>query len=1393
MSKFSVKKPLTVLVAVVIVLVLGFVSFTKMTPDLMPNMDMPYVIVMTTYPGATPEEVESSLTKPLEQTLATLDDIEEVSSTSSANYSTVILQFTEDVNMDTISVDILQKINAISGEWDDSVGTPYILKINPNMIPVAVAAVNYEGMNAAELSDFLDSTLLNKLESIDGVASITANGTIDQSVNVILDQDKIDALNKKVKAAVNGQFSDAEAQLDDAQEQIDAGAAELESGKAEVEQGKEELAEETAGASAQLSQQQSEISQGKAQINSQLTTLSTQLAELEENKASLQELQSTVDKLEASQKELNSTISQLENLQSTVDSLESAERAFQAQLDAIDNDASLSDEEKQAAKNQITSSAEYKETMAGLAAVDAQLAAMGINRDGIAAALAQAKAGLAEVEAGLSQVDSSLSAMGLSRSTIASSISEIDDGIDQVTAAQQQLNATLQQLESGEIQLEEAMEELEKQKTAAIFQLSDASTQLLLGESSLTASAQEVEDGVEQLETAKESALEQADLDNIVTMDTVSTILAAQNFSMPLGYVQEDGIDYLVSVGDKITSVEEMQDLVILDLGLDGIAPITLDDVAEVFLTDNSDSVYANINGEDGILLSFSKQSTDATAEVSDNIQEKFDELSATYEGLTFTPLMNQGEYIYTIVDSIMESLVLGAVFAILILFLFLRDIKPTFIILCSIPISVVFAFVLMYFSGITLNMISMSGLAVAVGMLVDNSVVVIENIYRLRSKGVSAVKAAVIGASQVAAAIASSTLTTICVFLPIVFVEGITRQLFTDMALTMGFALIASLIVALTLVPAMSSRMLKKAKPKSHKWFDKAMKLYERSLRWTLRFKPVVLILAVVLLVGSGALALTKGFIFMPETNSTELTLNLEMPETAVLDDTRATANEAVDRIREIDGIDTVGAMLTSSSGNMLSMLSGGETSNRNVIFYVTIADNAKKTSKELTEEILAACEDLDGEFTASDDASSMMMSGLNDNTVTVRVFGDDLDSLQDSAQAIAARLEAVDGTENVSDGIEDADPSLQFIVDKEKAMSYGLTTAQVYQYLSTALTTEMTSTSITLDGNSYDVLVLRDTDTDLTPDYVKNYAFTVTGSDGEEQTVKISDIAEVVEGESLSAINRVDQMRYLDVTADIADGYNVSLVTDDAKAQLAEVELPSGARIEFEGGSEDIMSSISDLLQMLLLGILLVYLIMVAQFQSLKHPFIVMFTIPLAFTGGLLGLLITGMEISVISMIGFVMLCGIIVNNGIVLVDYINQLRLSGMPKREAIVEAGLTRMRPILMTTITTVLGLLIMALGIGTGNEMMQPIAIVCIGGLIYATLLTLYVIPVIYDLMNRKEMKRLEQKDLDITSEEALDEELAELEKKKGKHQAGSHAAPQEEGPADEEKDDATKV
>ncbi len=1339
MSKFSVKKPLTVLVAVIVVLVLGVVSYTRMTPDLLPSIDLPYVLVMTTYPGATPEAVEAEVSKPMEQAMATLENITSVSSSSAANYSMIVMEFTEDVNMDGITVDILQKINMIEGSWNDMVGTPVILKINPNMLPVMVSAVSMDGKDTTELAEFVRKEILPELEGITGVASVSADGMLEEFVRVTLDQDKLDALNLRLRAEIDKTLKDAQTELDDAQAEIDAGLAQIESGKAELDAGKEQLGQQTADAEAQLSGKQQELAAARLEITTQLMTLREQLASLEETETMLAAVQGGLQQLYDSKAAIEAEIAVLSELETTLTALDAEKANFDGMIAAIEQDATLTDEQKQEAVAALKAQPAYVANEAELAQAEAKLTARGLTRETLPVRLAAQRAQLAVTEQGLARIDATLAELGIDRAMLETTLVELRNGKTQLQSAITMLETTLTELDAGQVQLNDAEKVLQAQKTAAILELSAAATQLVTGEMQLQSAQAQIEQGLQALEDGRETAYNSADLNAILSMQTVSQLLVAQNFAMPAGYAVDDGVSTLVSIGDKVTGLEELRTLVLLDLQMDGIAPITLSDVATVELADNRDEVYARVDGQDGVMLSFSKQSTHATAEVSERILKTFEELSAEYPGLHFSPMMDQGDFIFLMVDSIVQNLLVSALFSVLILFLFLKDLKPTLITLCSIPLSVLFALVLMYFSGVSLNLISMSALAVSIGMLVDNSVVVIENIYRLRYKGIDPIRAAVSGATQVAGAIAASTLTTVCVFLPIVFVEGLTRQLFSDMALTLGYALLASLIVALTLVPTMSVKLLKTTKEKTHKWFDAFVGGYRRFLNLCLNHKVWVLLLAVVLLVGSVALALMRGFTFMPEMSSTQMTVSIVTDKkTATMEDTKAITNEAMARILDIEGIETVGAMLSSSA---LST----ESSANQATMYIILKEDYLKQSGAIADEITARCADLDAEITASGSSMDSMMTMFGGSGLTLNLYGEDLDALQTAAKEIGDTLRAMKPVAEVSDGMEETDPELHFSIDKEKAAAKGLTVAQVFTEVSAALTNEATATTLDENGKTYDVTVIGGEP--MSTEALKAFSFVVKGKDGTEQTVKLTDIATVETTHAPRTISRADGRRYMTVTAELNEGYNVTLVTADAQKLLESYTLPEGVTLEFAGENETIMEAMEQMFLMLVLGILLVYLVMVAQFQSLKSPFIVMFTIPLAFTGGFLGLLLTGHEVSVISIIGFVMLTGIIVNNGIVLVDYINQLRIDGAEKREALLEAGATRMRPILMTSLTTILGLLMTALATGTGSEMMQPIAIVCIGGMLYATLMTLVVVPIMYDLFNRKELKAITEDQL----------------------------------------------
>ena len=1341
MSKFSVKKPLTIFVAVIAVLVLGVVAYLKMTPDLLPNMDFPYVMIMTTYPGASPEKVEAEVTKPLEQTMSTLEHIKEITSTSSENYSMVVLEFEESVNLDTIGVDIQQSISALSAAWDEMVGAPYVLKINPSMLPVMVSAVSMEGMDTVELTQFLNDTLLNKLEGVSGVARVSTEGMVEQQLHVILDQEKLDKLNARIAAAINGELDEAAGELAEKKEELEDAQEKMESAKAQLDAGKNALSQQVAAGEAELNKQQTQLISARAELNDQIAQLTAAKQQLQSTLSILKALQSGLSELQTQGDAIAKELDKLLHLQQTAAYLQQLRQQFEQAMEEIKNNPELSPEQIEEALKEILGSEDYIAMEAAWAQLQAELAVYGLDIESIQGRIEERQAALQEIRRRLEELEESLVGEGLTADTLNSAIAEMEANMGQIDDGIAALRDGLTQLDSGMLQLQDAAKLLNEQKTSGLLEYSSAAAELAAGNSSISGALVQIESGLDTLEDSRADALEQADLNKIITMDMVKNILTAQNFAMPAGYLEEDGISYMVSVGQEIRDFEKVQNLLLFDMDMEGIDPIYLSDVAEVFLTDNRAESYAKLDGVDSVMLTFEKQSTYATADTTNNILERFEALEEEYPGLRFVSLMNQGDYIYLIVETILSSLLLGAVFAIIVLFLFLRDLRPTFITLCSIPISVIFAIVLMYFSGVTINMISLSGLAVSVGMLVDNSVVVIENIYRLRAKGANIIQAAVSGAGQVAGAVTASTLTTVCVFAPIVFVEGITKQLFTDLALTMTYSLMASLIVSLTLVPAMASGMLRKDIKPTGEAMTRFLGAYRKLAGWTLNHKAIVLIASAALLVATGAASLAKGFIFMPEMDMPNVNVTISMPDGTTMEEAKELSDEVLERISTVDGIATAGAMMNSSG----SALTAAGVS-YNVTVYINLEDQGA-SGAAVGRQIEELCKDMPCTVSAS--SAMMDMGMLTGSGISMRIYGDDMEDLQNSAKTAARVLSGIEGVKEVSDGLEDAAPALHVKIAPNLAMAKGVTVAQVYMELAAALTNETTAASLVLSGTDTDVIIEKPEGAKLDREGLENFPLTVTGMDGTETTFSLSSIAVVEETSSLASISRIAQRRYLTVSASMEPGYNVTLLTSEAQKVMKDVEFAPGVSYVFSGENETIMEAVEQLLLMLLLGVLLVYLVMVAQFQSLISPFIVMFTIPLAFTGGFLALLICGMEVSVVSLIGFIMLVGIIVNNGIVLVDYINQLRREGMARKDAIVEAGMTRMRPILMTSITTILGLIHMALSQNAGTALMRPVAIVCIGGLLYATLMTLLVVPCIYDIFCKKELRNVREEDLKL--------------------------------------------
>lgn len=1354
MSGFSVRKPYTVLVGVILAIVLGVVSFTKTTTDLLPNISLPYVIVVTTYPGASPETVETVVTQPVEAGMATVSNIESIQSVSSDSYSMVILEFAQSTNMDSISLEIREKLDQIKGYWDDSVGNPMIMKLNPNMLPVMIAAIGVDGMDDAQISSYVEDELMPELESLEGVASASATGLLEKSVHVMIRQEKVDQVNEKIRAAIDKKMEDAAKELADGRQKIEDGQKELDDGKQgildgkqglldgqkQLEEGKQQLAEKQEETLKQLAATKSMLSTAKTQLEATKVTMTLAKGVIDPLMAQLNDLENRLNTFRENMEKLRDQMQNPDNGNSEPGTEEGGEEGSgegtgesgTGEASGDGQQEEKPDEEQQirealkALREQILQSQFLKDAAEQVPALkDAltRLEQMNPDEDPVTL-LGVLKNTIQTLQ---NTIDSTSKMLDVNLATVNQGLEAVEKG--ELTAAIEFANA------SAGITLGEYKMELGKS------QLDAAEEQLKSGQEQLDQALEKIEEGEKQLQEARESAYEQADVKNVLTVATVEGLLKAQNFSMPAGYVTEEGVSYLIRVGDKPRSAEELQAMPLIDLHMEGLEAITLGDVADVFYADNSDSIYTNVNGSAGVMLSLQKQTGYSTGDVSDKLKERFDKLMKEDSNLHVITLMDQGIYIDLVMDSIISNILFGGGLAILILLIFLRDLRPTMVVAFSIPISLVTAIVCMYFSGVTLNVISLSGLALGIGMLVDNSIVVIENIYRMRGEGASMKDAAIQGAKEVAGAIMASTLTTVCVFLPIVFTEGITRQLFVDMGLTIAFSLFASLAVALTVVPAMASKMLTGSSLKKEtKFFEWIIKGYGKLLAGALKVKPLVFLLVIGLLALSGYAAYSKGTAFMPAMDSPQMTVNVTLDDSAKLSETAELTDQIVDMLLAMEDVTDAGAM-TSSGSSILGMLGGGGAENASTIYVVTKEDK-KYTNDELASQILQMTEDLPAKISV--ETSSMDMSALGGSGISIQVRGRDLDTLRTIARDVAAIVRETEGTAEVSDGLAESGTELRIHVKKEEAVKYGLTVAQVFSQVMEKVAAANASTVLSGNDQDYSVYVKNDSDEELTRQLLKEIEVNGTGENQAPVKVKLSEIADFEDEKSLDSINRIDQSRYISVTAQIADGYNIGKVSTVLEDRLKDYPMPEGYRLVYSGENETINDALGQLLLMLLLAVVFMYLIMVAQFQSLLSPFIIMFTIPLAFTGGFFGLYFSNSEISVVAMIGFVMLSGIIVNNGIVLIDYMNQLRDEGMDRKTAILTAGKTRLRPVLMTALTTILALSTMVFSNDMGSAMGKPMAIVTIGGLLYGTVLTLVVIPCVYDIFTRGRDRKKEK-------------------------------------------------
>ncbi|MFA9423590.1 MAG: efflux RND transporter permease subunit [Sedimentibacter sp.] len=1002
-AKFSVKKPVTITMMILIVILLGVVSLSKLHIDLLPSIELPIAVVQTTYSGAGPEEIENLITKPLEQALITVENIDTITSISNEGSALLLLRFNFDTDMDDTTLQMREKIDLIKGYLPDGTTSPIVMKIDPNSMPIMQLAISGKG-DIYTIQKIAEDVIQPRIEKMEGTASANVSGGLEQEVEIMIKEEMIKGYN-------------------------------------------------------------------------------------------------------------------------------------------------------------------------------------------------------------------------LSSSYIAQ-------------------------------------------------------------------------------------------------------ILQAENINLPGGTVTKGSNQLTVRTVGEFENIEDIKNI---NIPLSKGGTVRLRDIAEINLVDKEQDAITKLNGQNVVQISVMKQSDGNTVNVSRDVNEELDKIRAEYPDLNIVTIFDQAEYINRSINNLKNTAFTGALLAIVILLVFLRSFKTTLVIALSIPISIITTFILLYFSGITLNMMTIGGLALGIGMLVDNSIVVIENIYRHRSLGMDRITSSVEGTNEVAMAVTASTLTTIAVFLPIVFTGGLAATLFKDFALTIVMALLSSLVVALTLIPMMSSKLIsvnnmesEEAQEKKH---GRLVTSYKKILGWSLKHRLITVAVSLGLFITSIFAVVSVGAEFFPTTDQGQINISVSVPPGEEIEGTDKTLQEVQALIEQIPEVKTV--FTSSGSSGVMSLSSSSNTGS--IIVMLEDLKDRNRSTKEISDEIRIAVKDVPGADIGVSEATMMVMS--TGDPISISIKGDDLDTLKSIGDDFKKIIENVDGTREVATSYSEGIPQVEIRTDRLIASQYGLTTAQIGSAVNNTLAGSNV-TKFKINGNELDVKLKGDniygqsmTFLDMLP--------VPTPAGG---NIPLSEVAKVTVENGPTSITRENQVRVLTVSGSVS-GRDVQSVSDEIKKMLDSYEMPNGYEYSFGGETEQIADTFSDLFLAMGMAVLLVYMIIAAQFESLIQPLSIMFSVPLALSGGFIALFVTGLHLNVVGLIGCIILVGIVVNNAIVLVDYINKRRIAGEERNVAILKAGPIRIRPILMTALTTILGLVPMSLGIGEGAELTQSMGVVVIGGLALSTLLTLVVIPVMYTIFD----------------------------------------------------------
>ncbi|NYB74662.1 efflux RND transporter permease subunit [Sedimentibacter hydroxybenzoicus DSM 7310] len=1002
-AKFSVKKPVTITMMILIVIVLGAVSLSKLQIDLLPQMELPYVMVQTSYSGAGPEEIENMITKPMEQTVATVENIEGIMSYSNEGSSIVLMQFAFGTDMDDVMLQLRENIDMIEGFLPEGTSAPLVMKLDPNAMPIIQMAVSSKG-DIHTTQKIAEDVISPRLERIEGTASANVSGGLTQEVEIMLKEEVLKGYN--------------------------------------------------------------------------------------------------------------------------------------------------------------------------------------------------------------------------------------------------------------------------------------------------------------------------------LSSSYITQMLQAANINLPGGTVSKGSNELTVRTVGEFKSLDEIKNL---SIPLTKGGTVRLMDIADVKIADKEQSSITKLDGKEVVQVSVMKQSDGNTVNVSKLVNKEIEKIKREYPDISIINVFDQAEFINFAINNLTKTALQGGILAIVILLIFLRSFKTTLVIALSIPTSIITTFVILYFADITLNMMTIGGLALGIGMLVDNSIVVLENIYRNRSLGIDRITASVDGTNEVAMAVTASTLTTVAVFIPIVFTGGLAATIFKDFALSIVIALFSSLLIALTLVPMLSSKLISVKNLESEELQEQKhgflVAFYKKVLKFSLNHRFITLAISIALFVVSIVMVASVGAEFFPATDEGVINVSVSLPagsETKEVDNVLKEVHEAIQEIPEVTSVFT-----SAGSGGIMS-IGGGSTGSMSVI--LSDLSERDRNVKEVSDEIRKIAKDIPGaEISVSE--SSMMMMGMSGGAISISIKGDDIETLKSIGSDFKALIEKVEGTREVSTSYEDGIPQVQIVLDRGIASQYGLSTAQVGAAVKNTLSGSNV-TKFKVDGNEVDVVLKGDNMYGQSMSLLEMLPIpTPMGSN-----IPLSEIADIKVEEGPVSIMRENQTRVLTVTGSVA-GRDVQTVSTEIEKLLRDYTMPYGYSYTFGGETEQIVETFTDLAMVLLVAIVLVYMIIAAQFESLLQPLSIMFSVPLALSGGFIGLFITGLHLNVIGIIGLIILVGIVVNNAIVLVDYINNRRNRGEDRTSAIMKAGPIRIRPIMMTALTTILGLVPMALGIGEGAELTQSMGVVVIGGLALSTVLTLVVVPVMYTIFD----------------------------------------------------------